>query len=256
MSLGSESRSATVEESILDNRRYRMAATDDTLIEQIPSPHRMIGRTVHERVLAALRTAVVDGVLPAGYHLRQTDIANTMQVSVTPVREALRDLAGEGLVRLDAHRGAVVVGIELDDFIEIRLLLDTLWPVLARLAAERVTEPEIAAMWDLQRRIEAEPSAYMTYNPMLHDMIAAAARAPRITAIIGSLRVATDRVLHQALGTTAPHRLHEGIEEHRPILAALEARDPDALVAAVMAHQKPTWDAVEASIRTSEGDPS
>jgi DNA-binding GntR family transcriptional regulator len=227
-------------------------ASDDALLDRIRSPHGMIGRTVHERVLAALRAAVVDGVLPAGYHLRQTDIARSMQVSVTPVREALRDLAGEGLVRLDAHRGAVVVGIDLDEFIEIRLLLDTLWPVLARLAAERVTESEIAAMWDLQRRIEAEPSAYMMYNSVFHDMIAAAARAPRITAMIGTLRVATDRVLQQALGSTAPHRLHEGIEEHRPILAALEAHDADALVDAVMAHQKPTWDAVEASIRASE----
>jgi DNA-binding GntR family transcriptional regulator len=198
---------------------------------------------------------VLSGLLPPSLHLRQTDIAQALGVSVTPVREALRDLAGEGLVRLDAHRGAVVSGIELADFMEIRLLLDTLWPLLARLAAERVTEPEIAAMWDLQRSIEADPSTYLALNADFHGRIGAAARAPRITAMLGSLRVATDRVLTTALGGAAPHRLHEGIEEHVAILAALEARDPDAAVAAVMAHQQPTWDAVEAVVRRAETGP-
>jgi DNA-binding GntR family transcriptional regulator len=219
------------------------------LLQAIPSPHAMVGRTVQERVLLSLRSAIVSGTLPAGYRLRQTDIAAALGVSVTPVREALRDLTAEGLVRLDAHRGGVVVGIDLADFTEVRALMDTLWPLLARMAAERITEPQVAALWALQRRIEADPPSYPQLNAQLHAMIVDAARAPRTKAMLATLQVSADRVLARALGETAPHRLAEGIREHRAILAALEAHDPQASAAAVLAHQRPTWDAVEVALR-------
>jgi DNA-binding GntR family transcriptional regulator len=226
---------------------------DIDLLQAIPSPHTMVGRTVQERVLVSLRGAIVSGTLPAGYRLRQTDIAVAMGVSVTPVREALRDLAAEGLVRLDAHRGGVVMDIDLADFTEVRALLDTLWPVLARSAAERITEPQIAALWALQHRIEADPASYPVLNLELHAMIVDAARSPRTRAMLATLQVAAERVVARALGETAPHRLEEGIREHRTILAALEAHDPQAAVEAVLAHQRPTWDAVETALR-AEGD--
>lgn len=228
-----------------------MDGTQDTdPLRRIPSPHDMVGRTVHQRVVLALRTAIVDGALPAGFRLRQTDIAQVMGVSVTPVREALRDLAAEGLVRLDAHRGGVVMDIDLADFLEVRMLMDALWPLLARQAARRITPVQIATLWDLQHRIEADPAAYPGLNAELHALIVAAAAAPRTAAMLATLQVAAGRVLSKALGETAPHRLDEGILEHRTILAALEAHDEQGTVTAVLAHQRPTWDAVEQALRT------
>jgi DNA-binding GntR family transcriptional regulator len=225
---------------------------DSAVLERIPSPDLMLGKTVHERVRESLRTAVIDGVLPPAFRLRQSDIASSLGVSVTPVREALRDLASEGLIRMDAHRGAVVRSIDLDEFIEIRLLLDTLWPVCVRLTVERITDAEVERMIDLQKRMEKRPSDYILLNAEFHDIMSLAARAPRIKAMLDSLRVGTDQILRTALGTVAPNRLHEGIEEHKAILDALVRRDADDLVTAIMVHQTPTWDAVEATIRSAQ----
>ncbi len=229
-----------------------LGMTDSTVLEQIPSPDAMIGKTVHERVREALRISVIEGILPPSFRLRQSDIASSLGVSVTPVREALRDLAAEGLIRMDAHRGAMVRSIDLDEFIEIRLLLDALWPVCVRLAATRITDEEIATMEALQVRMEKHPREYVKLNAEFHEILSHAARAPRVQSMLDSLRVATNQVLRTALGTAAPNRLHEGIEEHRQILDALRRHDTDALVAATMAHQTPTWDAVEVMIRSAQ----
>lgn len=226
---------------------------DADVLTLIPSPDTMFGKTVHERVRESLRTSVVEGLLPAGFRLRQSDIASSLGVSVTPVREALRDLAAEGLIRMDAHRGAVVRSIDLAEFIEIRLLLDALWPVCVRLATQRITEDEIATMESLQQKIEKHPKDYVRLNAEFHDIVSQAARAPRVESMLDSLRVATNQVLRTALGAAAPNRLHEGIEEHRAILDALRRRDEDAMIAATMAHQTPTWDAVEVMIRSAQG---
>jgi len=228
---------------------------DGDPLRRIPSPHTMVGRTVHQRVVLALRTAIVDGGLPPGFRLRQTDIAQVMGVSVTPVREALRDLTAEGLVRLDAHRGGVVMDIDLADFLEVRMLMDALWPLLARRAARRISTAQIAALWALQHRIEADPRSYPTLNAELHDLIVDAAQAPRTAVMLATLQVSSGRVLAKALGETAPHRLDEGIREHRSILTALEAHDEQAAIEAVLAHQRPTWDAVEAALRAQSPSP-
>jgi DNA-binding GntR family transcriptional regulator len=225
---------------------------DSTVLEQIPSPDAMFGKTVHERVREALRSSLVEGILPPGFRLRQSDIASSLGVSVTPVREALRDLSAEGFIQMDAHRGAIVRTIDLEEFIEIRLLLDALWPVCVRLAAERITDDQIARMRALQTRMEKHPKDYVKLNAEFHDIVSQAARAPRVDSMLDSLRVATNQVLRTALGTAAPNRLHEGIEEHRAILDALERHDADAVVAATMAHQTPTWDAVESMIRSAQ----
>jgi len=66
-----------------------------------------------------LRTDILQGRLAAGEHLRQDDLARRLEVSTTPIREALRTLISEGLVFFDAHRGAVVRGLTLGDVEEI-----------------------------------------------------------------------------------------------------------------------------------------
>src|SRR5690242_7828107 len=77
-------------------------------------------RTAHEFVRESLRRAILRGDLTGGERLIQADIAATLEVSTTPVREALRDLAAEGLISLDRHRGGVVRGLNWEDMEEIR----------------------------------------------------------------------------------------------------------------------------------------
>ncbi|MDQ7910389.1 GntR family transcriptional regulator [Phytohabitans sp. ZYX-F-186] len=209
------------------------------------------GDTVQERVKLALREAITSGDLAPGAKLHQASIAKSMHVSVTPVREALRDLAAEGLIALDAHRGARVRLIELDEFLEIRQLMEFMEPLCARLAAERVTDTELATLHAIQDQLERVTAAsdYLPLNADFHDYMTTAAKAPRLAAILAPLRVASRVVIMTALGTV-PSRVEQGIEEHRPILAALSRRDGDAAAEATLRHLAPTWDAVEALCRS------
>ena len=77
------------------------------------------GKTVQARVYQVLRDAIFDGTFPSQARIRQSEIAATLGVSVSPVREALRDLAAQGLVAFDPHRGATVASFEVADFEEM-----------------------------------------------------------------------------------------------------------------------------------------
>jgi DNA-binding GntR family transcriptional regulator len=87
------------------------------------SDHGAGGQTAHEFARATLRHAILTGQIPGGSRLVQTDLAAQLSLNTTPVREALRDLATEGLIRFDPHRGAVVHRLtqrEVDEVYRIR----------------------------------------------------------------------------------------------------------------------------------------
>jgi DNA-binding GntR family transcriptional regulator len=206
--------------------------------------------TVHERVRETLRNEILSGALRPGEHLRQSALAAELQVSVSPVREALRDLAAEGFVRFDPRRGASVRMVDLAEFLEIRTLMETLEPLAARLAAERITADELDRMRALQERLELvrTPEEYTPLNTAFHDVLTDATRSPRLQAFVESLNGSSQLVVAAALDAV-PHRVEQAVAEHRPMLAALAARDPEALTSAALAHRRPTWDAVEAIVR-------
>jgi len=209
--------------------------------------------TVHERVRETLRNDILSGALKPGEHLRQSALATELQVSVSPVREALRDLAAEGYVRFDPRRGATVRMVDLEEFLEIRLLMETMEPVVARLAVDRITDDQIALMQRLQAELELveTPEDYTPLNIAFHDVITEATRSPRLQAFVESLNGSSMLVVATALDTV-PHRVEQAVAEHRPILAALVAKDAEALAVASLAHRRPTWDAVEKIVRQRE----
>lgn len=209
--------------------------------------------TVHERVRGILRHDILSGVLRPGEHLRQSALAAELQVSVAPVREALRDLAAEGFVRFDPRRGATVRLVDLQEFLEIRMLVETVEPLAAKLAVQRVTPDEIAEMARLQGELEqvSTPEAYAPLDRALHDVLVTATRSPRLQSIVDALDGSSMLVV-AAAPDLPPRRVAEAVAEHRPILAALGARDADALAEASLAHRRPTWDAVEAAIRNRD----
>lgn len=206
--------------------------------------------TVHERVRRSLRDDILSGVLKPGDHLRQSALAAGLQVSVAPVREALRDLAAEGYVRFDPRRGATVRSVDLTELLEIRMLLEAVEPPAARLAAQRVTPEELARLRSVQERLERvrTPEEHASLDAAFHDLLTAATRSPRLQALVASLNGSWHLAVASALDAV-PHRTAEAVAEHRPVLAALAAHDAEALASACLAHRRPTWDAVEAVVR-------
>ncbi len=93
--------------------------------------------TAYQYAVQTLRADILQGRLAAGERLRQDDLAKRLAMSTTPVREALRTLISEGLVFFDAHRGAVVRGLTLEDVQEIYRLRKVLEPMMVEEAIRR-----------------------------------------------------------------------------------------------------------------------
>ncbi len=218
-----------------------------------PTPAADLGlRTAHQFVKDSLRRAVLRGALAGGARLIQADIATDLGVSITPVREALRDLATEGLVRIDPHRGAIVSTVSLPEVREVYQLRRLLEPAAASLAAPRISADELGRAAVLQAEMDGEldRARWVELNRAFHGALLQAAGSPRLAAIVGQLQDAA--TLYVALSVKVrPLGMESGNEEHRAILAAFGSRDPAAARLAVRRHLRSTMESIEAADGTS-----
>lgn len=205
-----------------------------------------VRRTTHELVVEMMREKILSGELPGGSRLVQSELAISMEVSTTPVREALRDLATEGLVRFDPHVGAVVQGLSTAEFREIYEIRTLIEPMVARKAAGHLTPELLDRLEQIHHRLLAEedPARWVQLNRQFHLDLYEAAVSPRITAIIRSLQDASVMYIGVALGK--PGLLGEANEGHGAIIDALRAGDPDAAYEATLHH-------LQASMKAFEG---
>ncbi len=211
-------------------------------------------RTAHEFVRDTLRGQILNGTLDGGARLVQADIAARLQVSTTPVREALRDLATEGLIRLDAHRGATVVALNLEDLREVYELRKTLEPVAMRWAAARITDEELERAAALQQRmdVEREAATWVTLNSEFHAVLGDAARSPRMSGMLKRLRDSSSPYVGLSF-TFRPQQLEDGNADHHQLLDALRRRDGEAAAAGIVAHLEATLSAIERAHADRDG---
>ncbi len=200
-------------------------------------------RTTHELVVEQLRQMILTGELRPGSRLVQSELAQAMGVSTTPVREALRDLATEGLVRFDPHRGAVIPELSTNEFEEIYEVRMVLEPMAIRKAVTRVSPDELRRLEELHRRMQVEehPARWVQLNRDFHMSIYEAGVSQRVAAIIQSLLNAS--VMYVGLALGAPGLLGDANEGHEAILDAVEAGDADAAAAATLSHLRSSMSA-------------
>ncbi|MFP3915813.1 MAG: GntR family transcriptional regulator [Actinomycetota bacterium] len=194
-------------------------------------------QTAHEFVRNVLRRAILTGELRGGSRLVQADLAAMLDVSTTPVREALRDLASEGLIRFDPHRGAVVQELSGNELREIYMIREILEPFALRLAVPKVTPELLDRLRSLHERMASEPHSaeWVDANRQFHLTIYEAAGFPRLSAIIKGLEDASVMYIGASLKDVEGLR-ETAIHDHGAILAALEEGDADAAVNAVLTH--------------------
>jgi DNA-binding GntR family transcriptional regulator len=176
-----------------------------------------------------IRTLILNGTFAPGERLGQVELAETLGISRTPVREALRRLAGEGLVIARTNHGFRVAEISIDQVmrrLEIRLLLE---PGIARLAAERATPDDLAAIDDAIVREEEADDAAGTHDAS-RDFHLAVARATRNDDLVATLEaqwiVEVGRRL-LARRAAAPGWRPRDVAEHRAIAAAIAGGQGD-----------------------------
>jgi DNA-binding GntR family transcriptional regulator len=194
-------------------------------------------QTAHEYVREVLRRAILNGELETGSRLVQAEIAATLEVSTTPVREALRDLASEGLIRFDPHRGAVIAELSGEELEEIYAIRQILEPLAMTQAVPAIRESTIEQLRKLQVKMtdERHSASFVDLNRTFHMMIYEAAASPRLASIIRSLEDAAVMYIGAALETN-PGLRDAAVHDHGEILEAVERRDVDAAVEAIKRH--------------------
>lgn len=193
-------------------------------------------RTAQAAVAHQLRVEVLTGALTPGTRLLQAVVAERMHTSTTPVREALRQLAAEGLLDLDPHRGVVVHAPTADELEEIYEIRDVLEPLSIRKTVQRITDAELAEATAIHERActLTDPGEWSIANRDLHNALTEASRSPELTSLLGNLR--NRSALYVAISLRGdPDHIRESNEQHGDVLAA--CRDGDEERAAEMMHR-------------------
>ena len=185
-------------------------------------------RTAHEFVRETLRRAILRGDLTGGSRLIQADLASQLEVSTTPVREALRDLATEGLITLDRHRGGVVRELNWDEMEEIRLIREQLESFAIELAVKGVSEAGLDDAERLCDRMseEVDLADWVDLNRRFHFLFHESTGAPRLATILKGLEEAAAVYVAQAQ-RSHPEIRRRANEAHRAFVQACRARDTE-----------------------------
>ncbi|MBU2664058.1 GntR family transcriptional regulator [Actinoplanes bogorensis] len=188
------------------------------------------------RVAAGLRERVSSGQVPPGTALSQAGLATEYGVSRIPVRDALHQLAGEGLVELRGTT-AVVTPLSVDDLQELYELREAVEPVATRLGTPRVGRAGITRMTRLLAEMDdpgLPPGTWVETNAAFHAEVYALAGRPRMIALVEQLRRLTDRYLYLHLDVIG--RAAHLQDEHQQILSAVRAQDAPAAAELTRAH--------------------
>lgn len=184
-------------------------------------------QTREEFVTDKLREAILRGYLKPGQKLDQNEVAELLNVSRSPVRDALRTLATEGLVEVFPHRGAVVAELSPEELEEIYFIRGVLEGLAARLAAPKMDSERIAALQSVLVKLSAttDLDRWLELNLRFHNLIYQAANRPRLLSIIENLRNTSAPYIRQYIDSS--EHMEEAKISHQRILKACAARDAE-----------------------------
>lgn len=176
----------------------------------------------------------------------QTQVANDLSVSTTPVREALLDLASEGLIRFDSHRGAVVSQPNIDELWEIFELRRVLEPMVMRLAVPAITPGVADRLDELCDKMEAttDPIAWVPLNREFHAVFTETCGSPRLASFVGILHDSAMAFLTTAM-QFRPEMRERGNRDHRVMADAARTGDAEAATRCAATHMNITMSAAK-----------
>lgn len=185
--------------------------------------------TLHDGLLTALRDFIVEGNLADGARIPERALCERFSISRTPLREALKVLAAEGLIELLPHRGARVRELSPADLREIFDVMGGLEALAGRLACERITDNEIVEIEQIHHEmyrfyLRRDVQGYFRCNQAIHQLIVAAAGNALLASSYAGLAGRIRRVRYAANLAKDRDRLSEAMREHEAILDALRRR--------------------------------
>ena len=213
-----------------------MATTSAPLASKSLAP-----RPLYEEVAELLRQRIFKRELEPGNWIDELKIAEEYGISRTPLREALKVLAAEGLVTMKVRRGAYVTEVSKSDLADVYHLLSLLESDAAGVVATKATDAELAELQTLHQELEeaakpgkANTDQFFALNEQFHMRLLAIANNRWRDQMVADLRKVMKLNRHNSLLKTG--RIGESLAEHRAIMAALLARDAQATVLRMREH--------------------
>lgn len=228
---------------------------------RLPSAGRQVGpivrRTLHDEVAESLRNMIVENELTPGERIDEKRLCALFGISRTPLREALKVLASEGLVDLMPNRGARISRITSREVEEIFEVASGLERLAAELAAERATDEEIEELRATHERMvqlykAGRRSDYFRLNQRIHNGVIALTRNTVLIDTHADLMTRIRRARYMAI--MSQERWDESVREHEDLIEALEARDGVKAGTVLRAHVKKTGEIVSSVIETDPQD--
>ncbi|MEP2030122.1 MAG: GntR family transcriptional regulator [Paracoccaceae bacterium] len=206
---------------------------------QAPNPHAITRKSLHHELVDRLQTLIINAELEPGSKVPEKLLCDQFGVSRTPLREALKVLASDGLVRLEPNRGAWVTRVTIEEVEEVFPVLGALEALSGELACKHISDDEIAAISDLHEQMMQsykvrDLGAYFSINQKIHRAILLAARNGTLATSCQALSLRMQRARYLANMTQG--RWQEAVHEHERILEFLAARDGPNLARTLMDH--------------------
>ncbi len=206
------------------------------------APPGMDFRTKEEQVADFLREGIISGMFPRGSRLKQAEIAERLQLSITPVREALKLLEAEGYVSGDSYRGACVVPFDAtasQEVLELRLLLESrlIRGTVENITARDLTDLRVLADEFAQAFSSGDRASARGINYRFHRRLYAIASMPQTLHFVQILWARYPFDLINAVEGRGKH----AVEEHDEILRALLDADASAATLAMRKHIESGW---------------
>jgi DNA-binding GntR family transcriptional regulator len=208
--------------------------------------------SLHDQLVAKVREMIVDGELQAGAPLPEKMLCETFGVSRTPLREAFKILASEGLIELRPHRTPVVTPVNKEEIANSFAIMVALDGVAGAEAAMRATDEDIARLDAMHDQLvalhrAASRPAYFRLNQDIHIEITRLAKNPVLLNIWMTLNANIYRA--RATANYDAGRWTESVREHEAFMALLRARDAQGFATSLSAHTRKTGDAVLATLK-------
>ncbi|KIN60535.1 Transcriptional regulator, GntR family protein [Sulfitobacter noctilucae] len=204
-----------------------------------PSPIQR--KSLHLELVDRLQPLIIGGELVPGSKVPEKELCDRFGVSRTPMREALKVLASDGLIRLEPNRGAWVTIVTISEVEEVFPVLGALEALSGKLACESITPAELDEVSDLHAQMIAsyerrDLDAYFSINQKIHRAILMAARNDTLTASCQALSLRMQRARYLANMTEG--RWYDAVQEHERILQYLLARDGENLAQTLLEHME------------------
>ena len=214
---------------------------------------------LHEQVAYRLRELLVEGAIAPGAKLNERELSERLNVSRTPLREAIKMLAAEGLVELLPNRGAVAVSLSEQDVINTFEVMAGLEGMSGELAAERITDAELAEIKALHFEMLAaharrDLSLYYRLNAQIHQAINVAAKNPVLQATYTQVNARLQALRFRSNQDEVKWAL--AVKEHGQMIDALAAHDGALLRNILQQHLNHKRDVVVEQLHATAQDTS